>query len=37
MELDAILCNHAEVADNRLFVAGGGINICLVHRSRRTS
>jgi hypothetical protein len=30
MELDVLLCNHAEVAENKLFVTGGGVNMCLV-------
>ena len=30
MKLDAILCNHAETANNLLFVSGGGINVANV-------
>lgn len=30
MEVDAILCNHAEAAEGRLFLNGGGINIAWV-------
>src|ERR1035441_8220511 len=30
MDIDVILCNHAEVAENKLFVTGGGINMCFV-------
>jgi hypothetical protein len=30
MEVDAILCNHAEAAENKLYVSGGGINIAWV-------
>ena len=27
MKIDAILCNHAETANNLLYLAGGGINV----------
>jgi hypothetical protein len=30
VEVDAILCNHAEAVENKLYLAGGGINMCLV-------
>jgi hypothetical protein len=30
MDLDVILCNHAEAAENKLFLTGGGINMCFV-------
>jgi putative cofactor-binding repeat protein len=30
MEIDVVLCNHAETAENRLYVAGGGINLYFV-------
>jgi hypothetical protein len=30
MEVDAVLCNHAESVENKLYVHGGGVNMCLV-------
>jgi hypothetical protein len=30
MEIDVLLCNHAEAADSKLYLAGGGINISFV-------
>jgi uncharacterized protein DUF6941 len=30
MDVDAFLCDHAEVAEGKLFANGAGINICLV-------
>jgi hypothetical protein len=30
MDLDVVLCNHAEAAENKLFLTGGGVNMCLV-------
>jgi hypothetical protein len=30
MEVDAILCNHAEAAENKLYLAGGGIDLAFV-------
>jgi hypothetical protein len=30
MEIDVVLCNHAETAENRLYVAGGGVNLYFV-------
>jgi hypothetical protein len=30
MEVDALLCNHAEVADGKLYVNGAGINMAFV-------
>jgi hypothetical protein len=30
MQVDAMLCNHAEAADGKLYVNGGGIAICWV-------
>jgi len=30
MDADVILCNHAETAENRLYLTGGGITMCFV-------
>jgi hypothetical protein len=30
MEVDVILCNHAETSENKLYVTGGGITMCFV-------
>ncbi len=30
VEIDVVLCNHAEVAENKLFLVGGGVNTCFV-------
>ena len=30
MDIDTILANHVEVADGKLFVTGGGVNMCFV-------
>lgn len=30
MDIDVILCNHAESAENKLFITGGGINLSYV-------
>lgn len=30
MDIDVVLCNHAEAADNKLYLTGGGINISFV-------
>ena len=30
MDIDVILCNHAEAVENKLFLTGGGINMCFV-------
>jgi hypothetical protein len=30
VEIDVVLCNHAETAENRLYVAGGGVNLYFV-------
>ena len=30
MEIDVVLCNHAETAENRLYIAGGGVNLYFV-------
>lgn len=30
MEVDVVLCNFAEAADNKLYVSGGGVNLCFV-------
>jgi len=30
VEIDTILCNHAEAAENKLFLTGGGITMCFV-------
>jgi hypothetical protein len=30
MQIDAILCNHAEAVNNLLYIAGGGVNLAQV-------
>jgi hypothetical protein len=30
MDVDVILCNHAEALANQLFLTGGGVNMCIV-------
>jgi hypothetical protein len=30
MDLDIVLCNHAEAAENKLYVIGGGVNMSFV-------
>jgi len=30
MDADVILCNHAETAENKLYLTGGGISMCFV-------
>lgn len=30
MEIDVILCNHAEAAENKVFLTGGGVNTSFV-------
>jgi hypothetical protein len=30
VEIDVMLCNHAEAAENKLFLTGGGINMSFV-------
>ena len=30
MDIDVILCNHAEAADGKLYLAGGGVNLSFV-------
>jgi hypothetical protein len=30
VNLDVVLCNHAEAAENKLYLTGGGITMCLV-------
>ncbi|HVA03352.1 MAG TPA: hypothetical protein VMU64_06330 [Acidimicrobiales bacterium] len=30
MDVDVIVCNHAETAENKLFVTGGGVNMAFV-------
>ena len=30
MDADVILCNHAETAENKLYLTGGGVTMCFV-------
>lgn len=30
MEIDVILCNHAETGENKLYLTGGGVNLCFI-------